>query len=72
MSVHTVQLRSKGQQEKGNLPMKEMILGPISHFLINFYIGYMGIIRPVPSKFLGAKFYCRYILHVQTLVLRQP
>jgi len=38
-----VELRSKGPGRKGNPPIRDIILEPISYFPIYFYIGYKGI-----------------------------
>ena len=62
----TVEPRSKGTVKKGNPPKREMIQGPISYFLIYFYIGYKGISVfgknwAGPLKSLGEKLHCMFI-----------
>ena len=58
---NVVQLRSKGPDRKGSLPIKEIISGSINPLPIHFYIGYEGfsVYRSNwagPTKSLGANF----------------
>ena len=63
LKFDTVEFRSKGPGRKGNPPIREIISGPFSHFLIYFHIGYKGISVygknwADPMKSLEAKFHC--------------
>ncbi len=57
LGLVTVELCSKGPGRKGNPPIREMLLGPISYFPIYFHHG--------PVKSLRTKYNC--ILFIASL-----